>query len=421
MFRAEPDRTLGLRDNCMVVMPSRNSAWNASTSRSNRGFELQHTHPHYGSPSPTNSMVSSGGIAIADGTTDAQNETVTESQPQAQRKSSAKSRSRVLNIQGSKTTSCPICGVLLLKRTLPRHVKYKHQPQVQAIRCAYCTKTFSRRNVRDRHEEEQHGTEVSLMECLNCGQEIRKRTKHEHLRSRRCMEARNNSQILEARRSGVFGAQGSREVTVNTCESVIYPDVSGRFGLVSVADPVIVYCILMGTLWGIRCTLLHQSERRKRIFELPVLHMTLPRGYQAELLELRELAILLLQRDLVGNPRRRTTQVVLLHIIDSLIFGPDSEACAAHRSYLKSWYTSDVRWYLDQTARLGISVRRDAPSCRKSWLGIENVDSIGKDICEIVWRRWGLAFSDVARDFIFNLLSPAFVFTIGVIEEDAKF
>ena len=90
---------------------------------------------------------------------------------------------------------CKICGRRFpLQKTLNRHSHSVHQSA--KFRCSQCALSFNRKDVKDRHEMEQHGTESDTTECMVCHVELRRRALFSHSRSKRHRKAQRQAREL---------------------------------------------------------------------------------------------------------------------------------------------------------------------------------------------------------------------------------
>lgn len=89
-------------------------------------------------------------------------------------------------------TKCshPDCGIELLKKTLPRHMRTVHGTEDYQFHCELCDRTFKRKDIYERHRREQHDRDGNLVECATCGSEVCSRALKEHFQSQKCKHAR---------------------------------------------------------------------------------------------------------------------------------------------------------------------------------------------------------------------------------------
>ena len=126
--------------------------------------------------------------------------------------------------------TCRLCErAFSRKTTLNRHSRTVHQSQGNGLphhqyTCSFCNRQFKRKDTRDRHER-LHTTQK--VECITCGKMIAPRALDDHFRSRACraMEVVADRQKIEAWKQSLGLAS---------------MDVFGRFGVESVADPLLV-------------------------------------------------------------------------------------------------------------------------------------------------------------------------------------
>ena len=220
-------------------------------------------------------------------------------------------------------TTCQVCGLVILKKTLPRHVRVKHHQQRQLLPCSYCDRTFSRMDIVERHEREQHGEDIGTVECVYCGQDIRQRAIKDHFRSRKCREARASPKELE-RDSPSCRAQSGTSVFQG-------------LGVEAAMDSILVCSYFLVNAALLRIALNAKLEISQDD-ALPLNTTHVPRQIHVELWELRGLAIRLTRKRLANIYAHDSAiaEVFSLALADLDIFGEQSEYCEAHIKHLES-------------------------------------------------------------------------------------
>ena len=211
--------------------------------------------------------------------------------------------------------SCPICGLVTLKKTLDRHIQSNHQRKLP-ISCSFCGKTFARKDIRKRHELEQHYGDTELAQCVHCGNQVRQRVLKDHWNSQRCRRARTLKTSL---------------------------DFSQRFGPETVTDGLPV-CIRLFNFcrYGILEWDRSASSRFGPCYPIVSSSSPLPEHVLGQICKLRSLAICLTQSMLekawIGV--RELFQIMVLGTADKWIFGGHSEEAKTHSRYVISMYDS---------------------------------------------------------------------------------
>lgn len=77
----------------------------------------------------------------------------------------------------------------MLKKTLARHIRTAHSVQPAQKRCEVCHGTFKRKDILERHTQEQHSGQSNIVECALCGSFVSNRALQEHFHSQKCGNA----------------------------------------------------------------------------------------------------------------------------------------------------------------------------------------------------------------------------------------
>lgn len=108
-------------------------------------------------------------------------------------------RSQGSNAVVAKRYNRPRCSqAYTARKSLNRHIRSQHENET--FQCNICLATFNRRDIRDRHEQEQHRSQESTYSCQRCGKTISRRHAREHQNTRSCLETARAA-VLYARRS----------------------------------------------------------------------------------------------------------------------------------------------------------------------------------------------------------------------------
>lgn len=70
-------------------------------------------------------------------------------------------------------------------KSLKRHLRTVHSGS--RFSCAHCQEVFKRRDIKERHEAEQHSDDAGTVECRTCGDHVRERALKEHMKSQKCL------------------------------------------------------------------------------------------------------------------------------------------------------------------------------------------------------------------------------------------
>lgn len=139
-------------------------------------------------------------------------------------------------------TKCSICGLIVLQRTLKRHVRDKHDSQKTSLECANCNESCKRLDILNRHMNEQHGEESGQsgsVDCAYCRQIVRRRAWHDHLKkSQKCTAAREAFKTSAVSPTAATRVDSSNYVPLSWIglESVIDPETSCCFAFASLYD-----------------------------------------------------------------------------------------------------------------------------------------------------------------------------------------
>lgn len=148
------------------------------------------------------------------------------------------------------TFQCPICkGIFPLRKTLNRHLRTVHQPS--KIRCRHCALEFNRKDIKDRHELEQHGTSSDAVECSICHVQVRQRALSSHFNSKRHGRAQKQADEIHLTLSKV--GRGLRASRIPDTEALIDPT------LVTTCLIVKLLARFSGLLWPLCVDTIKQS------------------------------------------------------------------------------------------------------------------------------------------------------------------
>lgn len=232
---------------------------------------------------------------------------------------------------------CPRCGLEILRRVLQRHIRLKHDPQQQLKQCTSCGRKFRRQDNLERHEREQHGEDQGLVACVDCGRRVRERSLTDHFKSRKCVRARAAAKASVKASTLVYDADS------------YLPELSGRFGLQCVHNPLAACAYFCATAWFTRLNVWKElGYSLKPSYAIPT--SRLPGDTLTELWNLRGLAIRLTRNGLEQNARgsrinrqehdRNMLQLIVSRAAETFVSGSGSPPLEAHHSYLKSrdWF-----------------------------------------------------------------------------------
>lgn len=238
---------------------------------------------------------------------------------------------------------CKYCGQSMLKKTLLRHVRDKHSSQQQPVRCTYCNQTYSRADVLERHEREQHGAlagESGTTECVYCNQHVRDRAMKEHFRSRKCVEAQQaDGRSVDQDPTHFQGASSLRNFIVDH-----------HIRLEGAIDAMRVCC----RFWFMTMEISFLQDETKPVdSRKPLLDRIAHSEHRISLLDMREHALRLTNRNLkhrrpefgsIDDPLLKA--VSLLQDADAMTFGERSSIAKAHAWYLEAaGYKCNVNWW----------------------------------------------------------------------------
>lgn len=135
--------------------------------------------------------------------------------------------------------ACPTCGLLLLRKTLKRHMNTKHAATQLQFQCSHCPSQFAREDILRRHEVTQHLSTMETVPCPHCGIHIRQRALLEHQASQKCNRARQfvakKLDLISAAQS--FGPQAMTDALAACCylfmKAWVFEETSNKVGPMS--------------------------------------------------------------------------------------------------------------------------------------------------------------------------------------------
>lgn len=143
---------------------------------------------------------------------------------------------------------CHFCKMVMLQKTLSRHITHKHGGLALLHGCEFCDARFHREDTLKRHKHEQHGEGRSMTICIHCKRQVRLRSLNDHLKSRKCRSARTSLESEVTEKESL--------ITVNERHF----ELSGRTGLNSSHDPLLACANFCVITWLIYDTLSYESD-----------------------------------------------------------------------------------------------------------------------------------------------------------------
>lgn len=215
--------------------------------------------------------------------------------------------------------ACQICGILILRKTLARHIQNKHTEGF-LHECNVCQQQFKRLDIFQRHQREQHTRNRSASKCDYCGKIVKRRVMRSHLESSSCLAARRR-----------YSGSTQRASAFAIREEYILP-LSAQFTIRPNVDAVIICSYLYST--SLFLTL--------KVEEGQLVAHYVPRQVQDELrfeLETKRSRALIATREMVRrepSSAESILAILLLSFADTTLFGAESSDALAHTRYLSS-------------------------------------------------------------------------------------
>lgn len=220
-------------------------------------------------------------------------------------------------------TTCALCGVVLLRKTLLRHIQHKHLLKL-SLKCGICDQSFKRLDILKRHEREQHADDNDTVECTHCGKVVKRRVMKSHFESNRCMVARKRLDLSDF-----------EQMTIDTHQKTTH--LSSPKHTPEVVDPVVL-CIYTFGISLLVATQIDGWEDFDKIIRAAPIY----RQAKIELMNTRDRALHSVRTTLHDNSlgEARLIAVFLLLFADGEAFGWDSTEAVAHAKYLDAVHQS---------------------------------------------------------------------------------
>ena len=105
-----------------------------------------------------------------------------------------------------KRTTCPLpkCRKEVLQKALNRHMRTHEQDKPYQCEVAKCGLRFSRKDCRDRHQNEKHNGIMDVVECSSCGDLVNRRAMKGHTNSQKCKRSARKIETSERERNGLL-------------------------------------------------------------------------------------------------------------------------------------------------------------------------------------------------------------------------
>lgn len=286
-------------------------------------------------------------------------------------------------------TTCSICGLVFLKKTLQRHIRDKHGSRRSSFECVVCENKFKRQDILDRHFSEQHGKdsgEAGTVECVYCHQHIRERALRDHLKSQRCSAIRKNPECSGTGQMAVLSNVDSSYIPLSWC------------GLESVVDAETAICFTEAALFSVSLQLAGVEPRSGVITRAAGVELHLYEFYA-----FRGLAIRSLQQELVDPSSGTYTLVLLLGILEMEAFEDTGNLAISEKQWraaVRANWRCTACMTMWQNTNEAFQRLRNLTSCSSAYQ-IEYRGS--RLLCMRLWRYFGN--SSVVIDSVLDHLS----------------